>query len=287
MTARTVSLPPSGAVDPLASLRAAARARGAKREASREAHAARRAVDAARPRRGADELREIAARGQAELGGSGIGAQDEASAEEVIAWAVREFGTKIGVASSMTDAILPHLVSTHAPWVDILFLDTGYHFPETLGTRDAVASTMDVTLVNITPRESVAQQDASRGKDLFARDPGACCRLRKVEPLHETLGQYEVWVAGVRRDESWTRARTPLVTFDEKNGLVKINPIAAWTYDDAVAYAEKHQVIVNPLLNDGYPSIGCAPCTQRVAPGADPRSGRWAGLDKTECGINE
>jgi len=287
MTTTATSAPEEGTGDPLAALRAAARARTAEREASRAEHAQRRRTDAGRPRRSVAELREIAARGQAELGGSGIGADDEASAEQVIAWAVREFGTKIGVASSMTDAILPHLVSTHAPWVDILFLDTGYHFPETLGTRDAVASTLNVNLVNITPRETVAEQDASRGKDLFARDPGECCRLRKVEPLHETLGGYEVWVAGVRRDESWTRAQTPLVTFDEKNGLVKINPIAAWTYDDAVAYAEKHQVIVNPLLNDGYPSIGCAPCTQRVAPGADPRSGRWAGLDKTECGINE
>nr|WP_245862745.1 phosphoadenylyl-sulfate reductase [Sanguibacter antarcticus] len=226
------------------------------------------------------------ARGQEELAGSGIGAADEASAEQVVAWAVREFGDSIAVACSMADAVLPHVVAPLAPWVDVLFLDTGYHFAETRGTRDAVEQQMDVTIVDVLPLLTVAEQDEQHGTDLFGRDPGACCAMRKVEPLHRTLQGYELWVTGVRRDEAPTRSATPLVQWDEKNGLVKINPLAAWTLDDLLGYAAQHQVILNPLLNDGYPSIGCAPCTNRVAPGDDPRSGRWAGLDKTECGLH-
>lgn len=276
--------------DPLAALRAAAKARTEARAASRAAHAARR-TENARPKRSADELRAIVERGQRELHGRGTpGAPDsdhpEATAEQVVAWAVREFGDSIAVACSMADAVLPHVVAQQAPWVDVLFLETGYHFPETSGTRDAVEQQMEVTIVDVLPQLTVAQQDEAHGKDLWSRDPAACCAMRKVEPLTRTLGEYEVWVTGVRRDEAPTRTNTPLVTWDEKNGLVKINPLAAWSFDDLLGYAADHQVILNPLLNDGYPSIGCAPCTRRVAPGEDPRAGRWAGLDKTECGLH-
>ncbi len=273
-----------GEASHLATLRRAAQERQQVRATARAAHQERRA--AARPKRSAAELQEVAARGQALLGGSGIGAADEASPAQVAAWAAQEFGVHLAVACSMADAALPHLISQHAPWVDVLFLDTGYHFAETLGTRNRVELEMDVTVVDVRPELTVAEQDAAHGKDLFARDAAACCAMRKVEPLHRTLGTYEAWVTGVRREEAPTRANTPLVTWDEKNGLVKINPVAAWTDADLTGYAEEHGVIVNPLLNDGYPSIGCAPCTARVAPGADPRSGRWAGLDKTECGLH-
>jgi phosphoadenosine phosphosulfate reductase len=276
--------------EPLAALRAAAHERTAARDASKSADAARRAVQA-RPKRSRAELQAIAERGRAELHGPGWpgaapDATREATADEVIAWAVREFGDSIGVASSMADAVLAHVVSAIKPWVDVLFLDTGYHFAETYGTRDAVATTMEVNVVNIEPEQSVAEQDAAHGKDLFARDPGLCCSLRKVEPLRNRLAGYEVWASGVRRGESPTRAKTPLVAWDEKNGLVKINPLAAWSFDEILSYAARHGVVVNPLLNDGFPSIGCAPCTRRVAPGEDPRSGRWAGLEKTECGLH-
>jgi phosphoadenosine phosphosulfate reductase len=276
--------------DPLAALRATAGERTRTRDAAKAADAARRAADT-RPRRTADELQELVRRGQAELHGTGWpgaspDATREATADEVVAWAAREFGDSIAVACSMADAVLPHVVAAIKPWVDVLFLDTGYHFAETYGTRDAVETTMDVTIVDVTPEQTVAEQDAAYGKDLFARDPGLCCQLRKVTPLHDRLAGYEVWVTGVRRDEAPTRTATPLVSWDAKNGLVKINPLAAWSFDDLLAYATKHQVVLNPLLNDGFPSIGCAPCTRRVAPGEDPRSGRWAGLDKTECGLH-
>ncbi|HJR89447.1 MAG TPA: phosphoadenylyl-sulfate reductase [Aeromicrobium sp.] len=210
----------------------------------------------------------------------------EAEADEVLAWVAQEFGYRTAVACSMADAVLPHVVQKHLPWVDTLFLETGYHFAETLGTRDAVASTMQLTIVDVMPTLTVEEQDAKYGKDLFARDPGLCCQMRKVEPLTEQLAHYEAWITGVRREDSWLRANTPVVEWDDKNGMVKVNPLAAWTFDELLDYAAEHDVIINPLLNDGYPSIGCAPCTKRVAPGEDPRSGRWAGLDKTECGLH-
>ncbi len=234
---------------------------------------------ATRTRRSAEQLRRLAADGQQLVGG--------ASAEEVVAWAARTFPGTLAVASSMENSTLPHLVSQHVPGVDVLFLDTGYHFAETLGARDEVAFSLDVTVRDIRPRLTVAEQDAEHGPRLHDRDPGACCRMRKVEPLREALTGYECWMSGVRRDESATRAGTPLVAFDETNGIVKVNPLAAWSADDVMGYAMRHRLPVNLLLSQEYPSIGCAPCTARVEAGADPRSGRWAGTGKTECGIHQ
>ena len=230
-------------------------------------------------RRGADELRALAGQGALELG-------PDATADEVAAWAARTFPGTLAVACSMADAVLPAVVANHAPGVDVLFLDTGYHFAETYGTRAQVAHELDVTVVDVLPTLTVAEQDADYGPHLYARDPAACCRMRKVEPLKAALAGYEAWVTGIRRDEGPTRADTPLVTFDEQFGLVKLNPLAAWTFDEVVDYATEHRVPVNLLLSEGYPSIGCEPCTQRVAPGDDPRAGRWAGFAKTECGLH-
>ena len=186
----------------------------------------------------------------------------------------------------MQDAVLVELGAAARPGVDVLFLETGYHFAETLGTRDAVAQTYGVTIVQAEPELTVAEQDATFGKDLFNVDPGPCCTMRKVEPLKKTLARYDAWVTGVRRVEAPTRAATPLVTWDERHDLVKINPIAHWTDEQMDAYIREHAVLVNPLVEAGYPSIGCAPCTAKPAPGADPRSGRWAGFSKTECGLH-
>lgn len=210
----------------------------------------------------------------------------DAPAEDVVQWAADQFGGRLAVACSMADAVLPHLASRFAPGVDVLFLETGYHFAETKGTRDAVAATMPVTVVDVLPRLTVEQQDAQYGPRLHDRDPALCCAMRKMEPLAGHLAGYEAWMTGVRREEAPTRAGTPVVTWDDQHGLVKVNPFAAWTFDDLLAYAREHDVLLNPLLTDGYPSIGCAPCTRRVAPGEDPRAGRWAGLSKTECGIH-
>ena len=226
-----------------------------------------------------EDLRALAERGAAELG-------PDATAEQVLAWTAATFGSRFIVASNMQDAVLIDLAAKAAPGVDVLFLDTGYHFPETIGTRDAVAATYDVRIVDALPEHTVAEQDALLGRDLFARDPNQCCALRKVVPLQKTLAGYDAWVTGVRRVEAPTRANTPLVTYDEKFGLVKINPLAAWSDDDMDTYIAEHGILVNPLVAEGYPSIGCRPCTARPLPGADKRSGRWAGTGKIECGLH-
>ncbi len=186
----------------------------------------------------------------------------------------------------MQDAVLVDLAAKVRPGVDVLFLDTGYHFVETIGTRDAVEAVYDINVLNVTPENSVAKQDELFGKDLFAREPNECCRMRKVEPLGKALRGYSAWVTGLRRVEAPTRANAPLISWDKAFGLVKINPLAAWTDEDMQNYIDTNDVLVNPLVLEGYPSIGCAPCTAKPAEGADPRSGRWAGLSKTECGLH-
>ncbi len=235
-------------------------------------------------KRSAEELEAIAERGNLELGSL---TDHEASPAEVVAWVAANFGTDAAaVACSMADAALPHLVAERLPGVDVLFLDTGYHFAETRHTRDEVDRALDVRVVDVLPTQTVAEQDAEFGAKLHDRDPGLCCERRKVAPLKDALGGYEVWFTGVRREEAPTRTNTPLVTWDARNGLVKVNPVAAWTFDDLLEYAGAHQVPVNLLVSNGYPSIGCEPCTKPVAPGEDPRAGRWAGLSKTECGLH-
>ena len=231
-----------------------------------------------------EELKALAEQGNIELGSL---TDHEASPAEVVAWVARNFGTDAAaVACSMADAALPHLVAEQLPGVDVLFLDTGYHFAETRYTRDEVGRVLDVRIVDVLPEQTVAQQDAEFGAKLHDRDPALCCERRKVGPLKDALGGYELWFTGVRREEAPTRTNTPLVTWDERNGLVKVNPVAAWTFDDLLDYAGEHNVPVNLLVSNGYPSIGCEPCTKPVAPGEDPRSGRWAGLSKTECGLH-
>lgn len=211
---------------------------------------------------------------------------EDAPAEEILRWAADTFGDRFCVTSSMEDAVVAHLASRVRPGVDVVFLDTGYHFPETIGTRDAVAAVMDVNVITLAPPQSVAEQDAAYGPALHDRDPDLCCALRKVEPLREGLAGYDAWATGLRRDESPTRAATPVVGWDARRGKVKVAPIARWTRDDVDAYVAEHGVLTNPLLMDGYASIGCAPCTRRVREGEDARAGRWAGRAKTECGLH-
>ena len=232
-----------------------------------------------------DVVADAAGRALAEAGAAELGF--DAPAAEVIAWVKRHFSTsEVAVACSMADAVLPAVVAEALPGVDVLFLETGYHFAETHATRNEVAAALDVRIVDVLPERTVEQQDAELGPRLHERDPGTCCRLRKMEPLAKALAGYRLWFTGVRRDEGPTRANTPLVSWDEAHGLVKVNPLAAWSFEELTGYAAERNVPVNLLLAHGYPSIGCAPCTRPVAEGEDPRSGRWAGLAKTECGIH-
>jgi phosphoadenosine phosphosulfate reductase len=204
----------------------------------------------------------------------------------VLRWAGETFGEDFAVTSSMADGLLAHLAGRAVPGIDVIFLDTGYHFAETIGTRDWIASALPVTVVDVQPEQSIAEQDLEFGPRLHERDPDLCCALRKVQPLAATLSRYVAWGSGVRRDESVTRRDTRIVDWDAKREMIKINPLAAWTDAEVDAYIAEHRVPVNPLRELGFASIGCAPCTRAVAPGEDPRAGRWAGLNKTECGIH-
>ncbi|MEU9579247.1 phosphoadenylyl-sulfate reductase [Streptomyces chilikensis] len=225
-----------------------------------------------------EELKALAERAGRDL--------EDAPALDIMRWAVETFGDRFCVTSSMEDAVVAHLASRVRPGVDVVFLDTGYHFEETIGTRDAVEAVMNVNVLTLTPRQTVAEQDAEYGPRLHDRDPDLCCKLRKVQPLEEGLKGYQAWATGLRRDESPTRANTPVVGWDARRGKVKVSPIARWTQDDVDDYVARHGVLTNPLLMDGYASIGCAPCTRRVLEGEDARAGRWAGRGKTECGLH-
>jgi phosphoadenosine phosphosulfate reductase len=225
-----------------------------------------------------EELKTIAERGGRELEG--------ASALEILTWADEQFGPSWAVASSMADAVVPSLAAKVRPGVDILFLDTGYHFAETIGTRDAVAATLSVNIRTLTAKQSVEEQDASFGARLYERNPDQCCALRKVMPLRKALKDYSAWASGLRRDEAETRKDVRVVEWDEQRSMVKLNPIAAWNQDDVDRYIADNGILVNPLLSDGYGSIGCWPCTRRLKPGEDARAGRWSGTNKVECGLH-
>ena len=226
-----------------------------------------------------DNLEELAAQAGRDLEGG--------SAPDVLRWADKTFGSRFVIASSMADGVLAHLASKVASGIEVLFLDTGYHFAETLGTRDAVAQVYDVTVRTVLPVLTVGQQEAVYGGQLLQRDPDACCAIRKVEPLTRGLAPYTAWASGIRRDEATTRREIGVVAWDARRGKVKVNPLATWTQEQYDDYIADNNILVNPLQSDGYPSIGCAPCTRRVAPGDDPRSGRWAQVsDKVECGLH-
>ena len=209
-----------------------------------------------------------------------------APAAEIVRWAAEEFGAGLCVASSMQDGVLVHLAAQVMPGIDVLFLDTGYHFAETIGTRDAITATYDVHVVTVLPELSVPEQDARYGPRLHDRDPEACCRMRKVQPLDRALRGYTAWATGLRRAEVSSRAETPVVRYDARRDKVRIAPLAAWSDADLDAYVAEHGVLRNPLVAAGYPSIGCAPCTRPVAAGEHPRAGRWAGHSKIECGMH-
>jgi phosphoadenosine phosphosulfate reductase len=225
-----------------------------------------------------ESMQELAERAGDEL--------ESASAIEILRWATEHFGNDWCVTSSMADAVLPHLASRVLPGVDVVFLDTGYHFAETIGMRDAVQAVLPVTVRTVLPLRSVSQQDAEFGAKLHDRDPGACCAMRKVEPLNRALAPYRAWASGLRRADSASRAGTRVVEWDAKHHMVKLNPIAAWSDEDVDSYIAANGILVNPLLSDGYGSIGCGPCTRRLLPGENARAGRWAGTNKTECGLH-
>jgi phosphoadenosine phosphosulfate reductase len=207
----------------------------------------------------------------------------------VLSWAGRAFGRRLAVTAAMGDTVMAHLAARAVPGVHVLFVDTGYHFGETLGTADAVQASYPVRLITLRAQQSVVEHEAERGR-LYSTDPDACCALRKVAPLESVLGGptgYQAWATGLRRVDSPARSMTPTVQWDTRREVLKLAPIASWTDGELTGYLESNpDVVLNPLLQMGYPSIGCWPCTAPVAEGDDARSGRWAGLVKSECGIH-
>jgi phosphoadenosine phosphosulfate reductase len=210
-------------------------------------------------------------------------ALEGATPQEILRWAADRFGQRFVVTSSMADGVLAHMASSVKPGIRVLFLDTGYHFAETLGTAEALASSLPIELVRVKPHLSVEEQDAAFGTDLFARDPDLCCAMRKVAPLSKALTPYVAWASGIRRDETTSRSAVDVVDWDDSHQMVKVNPLATWTQDDVDRYIADNNVLVNPLVSEGYGSIGCAPCTRR----GEGREGRWSGLSKVECGLHE
>jgi phosphoadenosine phosphosulfate reductase len=207
------------------------------------------------------------------------------SAEAVIAWARETFRARLCATSSMGDVVMVHQASRFAPGLDVLFLDTGYHFEETLALRELVSSSYDVNVVDVRPELDVEDQRVLWGRDLFDSDPDACCRLRKVLPLRRALAGYDAWMTGIMRTDSPQRVGTPVLAWDEVNQVVRVAPLASWSREMVEAYREEHALPHHRLTELGYTSIGCQPCTSMPS-GPDPRSGRWPGLRKNECGIH-
>ncbi|MBV1918279.1 MAG: phosphoadenylyl-sulfate reductase [Sphingomonadaceae bacterium] len=196
----------------------------------------------------------------------------------------------IAIVSSFgaESAVLLHVVAQIDPTVPVLFLETGKHFPETLAYRDLLAERLGLTdLRNLTPAaEALADKDESGLR--WSYDPDGCCDIRKVEPLARALAAFDATITGRKSFQAESRANLPRFEMDasDAQGRLKINPLITWKPEDLSAYIEEHNLPPHPLVEQGYPSIGCSPCTGMVAPGDDPRSGRWRGWDKTECGIH-
>lgn len=213
---------------------------------------------------------------------------ETATAQELIAWAVQQF-PKLTLACSFgaEDVVLVDMLHKVSPRTDIFYLDTDLHFKETYETRDRLASHYDLQFVQVKSHLTLEEQAKAYGDELWKSNPNECCNLRKVLPLTKILSRYDAWITGIRRDQAPTRANAKKVEYDVKFGLIKFNPLASWTSEDVWNYIKDNNIIYNPLHDQNYPSIGCEKCTKPVAPGEDPRAGRWAGTEKTECGLHK
>jgi len=217
---------------------------------------------------------------------------ESAAPPEIVRWALEDSGLeRMAVASAFQaeGTCLIHMASRIRPDVPVLFLQTGFHFAETLAFKQRITELLDLNVVDLVGDHTVQSQEQAFGPRLYERDPKLCCELNKVIPLDRAFHGYDAWMTSMRRDSAWTRRHSPIVTQTELEGghtLVKINPIANWTRQDAWAYLNEHGLPHNPLYDLGYASIGCAPCTRMVFAGEDERAGRWSGLLKTECGIH-
>lgn len=213
---------------------------------------------------------------------------EQAAPADVIRYAVETFpNITFACSFGAEDVVLVDMLQKVSPATDVFYLDTAFHFQETYETRDRMINKYQMEFVRVAPQLTPEEQAAAHGEALWQIDPNGCCNIRKVEPLTRILANYEAWITGIRRDQAPTRAHAKKIEYDVKFGLVKFNPLADWTSEDVWNYIRANDIIYNPLHDQNYPSIGCEHCTRPVAPGEDPRAGRWSGNDKTECGLHK
>jgi phosphoadenosine phosphosulfate reductase len=210
------------------------------------------------------------------------------SAEEVLAWAADRYAPRLTFATGfgLEGCAIIDLIARASLPIDLFTLDTGLLFPETYDLWRRLEDRYHVTIRAVRPEHTVDEQAASEGPELWGSDPDRCCELRKMQPLRGTLAAFDAWLSAIRRDQTPDRAGAPVVGWDGRFGLVKVNPLVRWTFDEVRAYVRAHDVPYNVLHDQGYPSIGCWPCTSPVAVGEDPRAGRWRGREKKECGLH-
>jgi len=211
-----------------------------------------------------------------------------ASPTEILRWASRSFGSKLTFATGFgaEGCVLIDMIARADLDVDLFTLDTGLFFQETYDLWAKLEHSTGLTIRGVRPSTTLEQQSLLHGEELWKTKPDLCCTIRKVLPLKEALTGFEAWASAIRRDQTPDRNQTPIVSFDSKFSLVKVSPLINWTFQDVLNYIERHKVPINPLHQQGYPSIGCAPCTSPVQAGEDPRAGRWRSHQKTECGLH-
>nr|WP_245723088.1 phosphoadenylyl-sulfate reductase [Natribacillus halophilus] len=211
------------------------------------------------------------------------------SAKDVLAWSYRTFGDQLVYACSLgaEGMVLLDLIAEVHPDAHVVFLDTGLHFAETYTLLDEVRERFPTLNIKaLTPENTVEEQKQQYGDRLWASRPDLCCKMRKFEPLEKELSHYTAWISGLRREQSPTRKDTPFIDKDQRFSLLKICPLIHWTQEDVWAHIHERDLPYNTLHDNHYPSIGCAPCTAQVLDGSDERSGRWSGMQKTECGLH-
>jgi phosphoadenosine phosphosulfate reductase len=213
---------------------------------------------------------------------------ETASPEEIIAWAVKNYFPRLTMATAFgpEGCVILSMLAKIEPKVHVFNLDTGYQFPETLELRDRIARRYGIEVALERPEQSVEQYEAANGGPVYRTDSDRCRRQRKIVVLERVSKRFDAWMSGIRRDQSPHRAAAPAVGWDKKFGLVKISPLINWTKKDVWKRIVDEDIPYNPLHDQGYPSIGCWPCTRAVAPGEDERAGRWSGTGKTECGLH-
>jgi thioredoxin-dependent adenylylsulfate APS reductase len=206
---------------------------------------------------------------------------------DVLQWAARHLGQiTFATGFGAEGCVLIDLIARHQLPIDLFTLDTGLLFPETYALWRQLEAKYGVTIRGVQPAQTLDQQASAHGPSLWQRDPDACCEMRKVAPLREALRRFDAWITAIRREQTPERAHAQIVEHDHKFGLLKVNPLVAWTHDDVWAYLYANDVPYNPLHERGYPSIGCQPCTSAIVPGENLRAGRWRGASKNECGLH-